>query len=60
MGKYYFFSFATDDGIFSGVNEEHPFACLKNAYKIEGHWELVSWQEISKEEYDLWFEFDLD
>jgi hypothetical protein len=59
MEKYYFISYVTKrlgkDFFDFCVIEEHPFTWLK-ASRLNTNFKIsiVSWQEISKEEYDLY------
>lgn len=59
MEKYYFISYVTKrlgkEFFDCNVIEEHPFTWLKNTL-LETNFKmvLVGWQEISKEEYELY------
>lgn len=59
MEKYYFISYVTKrlgrEFFDCSVIEEHPFAWLKTSlFETNFKIVLVGWQEISKEEYDLY------
>jgi hypothetical protein len=59
MGKYYFISYVTKrlgrEFFDCSVIEAHPFSWLKTSL-LETNFKivLIGWQEISKEEYDLY------
>jgi len=65
MGKYYFISYVTKrlgkEFFDCSVIEEHPFAWLKTSL-LETNFKivLIGWQEISKEEYDLYNKEDAE
>ena len=58
--KYYYISYCHTIGVgnnfLDSAIDEHPFDWLKKKGKERFKYSIVSFQEISKEEYDLYWE----
>ena len=60
MGKYYFVTYVTRklgrEFLNSDVIDEHPFSWIKRSQlETDSKMVLAGWQEISKEELDMYF-----